>query len=224
MAAHKRLNRDDLVSTALAVADGDGLDAVTVRRVALLHDVTPMALYRHFPDKDGLFDAVAERVLTEVRLSEPDGRPWHEQMHDLLTGFLAALRAHPNAAVLIVSRIVSSEPGLAVTERTLALLSEGGVPVEQAAEMAGQALCSLVTLVVTEPGRDTALDPAANEEAVRAKKAALLALSPDRYPHIVAAADALAACASEDTYYRRGIDMIVTGMRGARTPEDVLPG
>lgn len=214
MAAHKRLNRDELISTALAVADGDGLEAVTIRRVAQLHEVTPMALYRHFPDKDGLFDAVTERLLTDVRVPDPDGRPWHEQMHDLLTGFLAALRPHPNAAELVLTRMFSSEPGLELTERTLALLSEAGMPVEQGAETACQALCSLVTLVIIEPGRSPTLDPEANEAAVRAKNAALLALSPARYPHIVAAADALSVCASEDVYYRRGIDMIVTGMRG----------
>nr|WP_188280975.1 TetR/AcrR family transcriptional regulator [Streptomyces sp. CBMA29] len=221
VAAHKRLNRDELISTALAVADSEGLEAVTIRRVAQQHDVTPMALYRHFPDKDGLFDAVTERLLTDVRVPEPDERPWHEQMNDLLSGFLAALRPHPNAAGLVITRIFASEPGLGVTERTLALLSAAGLPVEQGAQTAGQALCSLVTLVITEPGRSNpALDPESREEAVSAKKASLLDLSPDRYPHVVAAADALLSCASNDAYYRRGVDMIVAGMRG--TAQDAL--
>lgn len=214
MAAQRRLNRDELISTALAVADSEGLDAVTIRRVAQQHDVTPMALYRHFPDKDGLFDAVTERLLTEVRVPEADERPWHEQMNDVLSIFLAALRPHPNAAPLVITRLFTTEPGLAVTERTLALLSEAGFPVEEAAQTAGQALCSLVTLVITEPGRNPALDPGAGVEAVDTKKAALFTLSPTRYPHVVAAAGALSSCASDDRYYRRGVDMIVAGMRG----------
>ncbi|WP_177246552.1 TetR/AcrR family transcriptional regulator [Actinacidiphila alni] len=209
------MNRDELISTALAVADSEGLDAVTIRRVAQQHDVTPMALYRHFPDKDGLFDAVTDRLLTDVRVPEADQRPWHEQMNDLLSIFLAALRPHPNAAPLVITRLFTSEPGLAITERTLALLSEAGMPVEEAAQTAGQALCSLVTLVITEPGRSNpALSPEDRAAEVSAKEATLSALSPTLYPHVVEAAAALSSCASDDRYYRRGIDMIVAGMRG----------
>lgn len=213
MAAPKRVNRDDLVSTALAVADSEGLDAVTIRRLAQHHDVTAMALYRHFRDKEGIFDAVVERLMTDARLPAPDDRPWHEQMHDLLSGLLAALRPHPNAATLVFFRILSSTAGLDITERTLALLCESGMPLEQAAETAGQTLSSLVALVIAEPGRHNGPKP--DEAAAQAKKATLLALPKDRYPHLVAAADAMSACASQEIYYRRGVDLIVTGMRGA---------
>jgi TetR/AcrR family transcriptional regulator, tetracycline repressor protein len=214
MAAHKRLNRAELVATALAVVDAEGLDALTIRRVAQVHDVTPMALYRHFQDKDGLLDAIAERLLSDVRLKEPDDRPWEEQVRDLLSRFLEALRPHPNAAALVFDGVIATEPGLEVTERFLALMAAAGMSVERGADTASQALSSLVALVMTEPGRAYGADPEARDDAVRAKRAALLALSPRRYPHIVAAADALAACADRELYYGRGIDMIVTGMGG----------
>ncbi|WNI18194.1 TetR/AcrR family transcriptional regulator [Actinacidiphila sp. ITFR-21] len=216
MAAQRRLNRDELIATALAVADADGLGALTVRRVAQRHDVTPMALYRHFPDKDGLLDAVAERLLADVRIPPPDGRPWHDQLRDLLTETLTALRPHPNATMLLFTRILGCEPGLDLTERVLALLTDAGLSTEQGAETSCQVLSSLVTLVMTEPGRLHAPDPEAQEAAVRAKRASLLALSPRRHPHVVAAADALADCASEEAYFRRGIELIVTGVRGVR--------
>ncbi|MEV6010562.1 TetR/AcrR family transcriptional regulator [Streptomyces sp. NPDC051976] len=220
MAAPKRLNRDALISTALEVADREGLDAVTIRRVAQRHDVTPMALYRHFPDKDGIFDAVIERLLAQVRLPEHDERPWDEQMTELLSGLVEALRPHPNAATLVFSRILSSTPGRDITERTLALLRRSGMPVEQAAETASQTLSSLVALVIAAPGRTGGpeIDEAA---AAREQKAALLALPEDRYPHLVAAADAMSSCGSEALYYGRGVDLIVTGMRGAQRPEAV---
>ncbi|WP_327288599.1 TetR/AcrR family transcriptional regulator [Streptomyces sp. NBC_01198] len=219
MAAQKRLNRDELITTALAVADAEGLDAVTIRRVAQLHDVTPMALYRHFPDKDGLLLALAERLLAGAVVPEPDDRPWHEQLRDVLSGFLDALRPHPNAAVLVFNGMVTTEPGLAVTERALALMAQGGMSVERSAETASQILGSLVALAIAEPGRDLGPDPEANEDAVRARRATLLALSPRRYPHIVAAADALAACADQELYFDRGVDLIVTGIRDAARAE-----
>ena len=214
MPAQKRLNRDELVTTAMSVVDAEGLEAVTVRRVAQQHDVTPMALYRHFDDKDGLLDAVAERILDDVRLPPADDRPWHAQMDDLLTGFLAAMRPHPNATPLLFDRMLTGESGLAVTERTLALLAEAGMSVEEGAEHACKALNFLVTLVLTEPGRDGDTDPAARDEALRAKRARLLTLDPARYPHVVAAAEPLTDCPSAEAYYRRGVESILTGMRG----------
>jgi TetR/AcrR family tetracycline transcriptional repressor len=220
MAAQKRLNRDELVNTAVAVADAEGLEAVTIRRVAQQHNVTPMALYRHFPDKEGVLDAIAERLLDEVRLPDlPDDQPWYGQIRDLLSAFLDALRPHPNAAMLLYPRMLSSGPGLAITERALALLSDAGMTREDAADTACQALSSLITLAISEPGRTQSSDTEAQDEAIRAKKALLLTLSPRRYPHIVASADALVTCASQDTYYRRGINLIVTGMRGAATTQ-----
>src|SRR6185437_12949937 len=47
----ERLSRDTIVAGAVALADAEGLDAVTIRRIANDHQVTPMALYWHFKDK-----------------------------------------------------------------------------------------------------------------------------------------------------------------------------
>lgn len=219
MAAQRRLNRDELVTSALAVADAEGLDAVTIRRVAQLHDVTPMALYRHFPDKEGLLLALAERLMSGVALPEPDERPWHEQLREVLSNFVDAMRAHPNAAPLVFNGMVTTESGLAITERTLTLLAGSGMSVERGAETAGQTLGSLVALAISEPGRDLGPDPETNEAAVRARRTSLLALPPHRYPHIVAAADTLASCSNRELYFDRGLDLIVTGIRDAARTE-----
>ena len=219
MPAQKRLDRAELVGSALAVADAEGLDAVTVRRIAQLHEVTPMALYRHFADKDGLLLALTDRLLAgALPLPEPDDRPWHVQLRDVLGGFVSALRAHPNAAPLVFNGILATEPGLAITERTLELMRQGGMSAERAAETSSQILGSLVALAMATPARRPGPDPEAAEAAeaaVRAKRAMLLALSPRRYPNIVASADAFAACAEPELYFDRGIDMIVTGIRDA---------
>jgi TetR/AcrR family tetracycline transcriptional repressor len=224
MAAQKRLNRDELVTTALAVADAEGLEAVTIRRVAQLHGVTPMALYRHFEDKDGLLLALAERLLSGAVLPEPDDRPWHEQLREVLGSFVDALRPHPNAALLVFQGMVTTEPGLDLTERTLELMTRGGMSVDRSAETASQILGSLVALAVAAPVPQPGPDPEAREDEARAKRATLLALSPRRYPHIVAAADTLAACSDPELYFDRGVDMIVTGIRDAARAEAAAAG
>jgi TetR/AcrR family tetracycline transcriptional repressor len=216
-----RLSRDVFVQTALALVDDEGLKSVTIRRLAEFHGVTPMALYRYFDDKIRIFDALAERLLSDVSIPEPDGRPWHDQVTDLLAAFVAALRAHPDAAILVLTRILQSNPGFAVTDRMLSLLTAAGFAVEAAAETASQALCSLVSVVITEPGRVAGNDVDGHDAAIRLQKATLSALDPRSYPHVVAAADALTRCVDTERYYRRSISAIVAGLRASQAiPED----
>ena len=57
-----RLSRETIVASAVALADAEGLEAVTIRRLAQEHGVTPMAMYWHFSDKDSLLDAPARNT------------------------------------------------------------------------------------------------------------------------------------------------------------------
>src|ERR1700729_255933 len=57
-----KLDREVVVDAALQVADTEGLEAVTIRRLAQELSVTPMALYWHFKDKEALLGAVADRM------------------------------------------------------------------------------------------------------------------------------------------------------------------
>ncbi|WP_184189326.1 TetR/AcrR family transcriptional regulator [Micromonospora parathelypteridis] len=212
-----RLDPAAIVTSAMRIADAEGLTAITIRRLAQEHGVTPMALYRHFRDKDDLLDALAARLLADIRLPAPTTAPWDEQIRAVLAACLAVLRPHPAVAGLVPARILLSEPGLTLVERTLALLDEAGFAPDQATEIGSQALCSLVTLVATEPGAATEnTDPDTRDDVIRAKRAALRALAPQRYPHILAAADALTLCADRDNYYDLGIEFAVAGIRGIR--------
>ncbi|WP_433271250.1 TetR/AcrR family transcriptional regulator [Micromonospora vinacea] len=212
----QRLDPTAIVASALRIADAEGLSAITIRRLAQEHGVTPMALYRHFRDKGDLLDALAARLLADIRLPEPTTAPWDEQVRAILAACLDALRPHPTVAGLVPTRILLSEPGLILVERLLALLDGAGYPPEQATEIGSQALCSLVTLVATEPGATESTDPEIRDDAVRTKRAALQALPPQRFPHVLAAADALTICGDRDGYYHLGIEFAVAGIRGIR--------
>ncbi|GAA1593752.1 TetR/AcrR family transcriptional regulator C-terminal domain-containing protein [Kribbella sancticallisti] len=210
----KRLDPDKLAASALEIADSEGLEAVTIRKLAQLHDVTPMALYRHFQDKNDLLAAIGDRMLGDIALPAPNDDPWDVQLRAVLTAFVAALRPHPKAAGLALFRILVSESGLAMAERTMELLTAGGFSTDDAAEVGRQSLCSLITLVTTEPGAGEDTDPVAREDSLRFKRASLAALSPHRYPLITSAADVLICPTSTDRYYELGIDLVVAGIRG----------
>ena len=216
MLTKERLSRETVVTAALALADTEGLDAVTIRRLATDLGVTPMALYWHFKDKERLLDGVSELVLAEISVpAQEPGQPWDEQLRGELGALLDVLRSHPAVTEVVKSRILLSEPGLELTERVLGILRAAGFTLDQSAQVAMQALITLVGLVGAEPGvpwADESEDD--HEQRLRAKKAQLLTLSPKRYPTIVEAAEPLTACGSSEDYFTLGLDVLVQGTRG----------
>jgi TetR/AcrR family tetracycline transcriptional repressor len=217
-----KLDREVVVDTALRVADADGLESVTIRRLAQELSVTPMALYWHFSDKDALLAAVADRMWSETAgVLEPtfeafagsdDAEDGWELLPIILDALVTVMRRHPAVAELAPSRVVQCEPGLAITERTLRLFAEQGFDAEAAAGLAAFVLCSAVMLVTQQPGAGITVGE--RSEVQRRKRIALASLPPDRYPNVVAAAEWLTECAVPDSYFQRGVAMISAGVRG----------
>ncbi len=207
------LSTGALVEAALAIADAEGLDAVTIRRLAGDHGVTPMAMYWHFRDKEQLLDSLAERLLGDVVAPAVGDGPWQERLHGELSSLLAAVRPHPAVADLALTRILSCRPGLVVAERILALLRSAGFEKEEAAEIGTYVVCALITLVTCEPGRELSPGDEDREALLRAKRASLGALSPEDFPNVIAVADILTEPPSEDRYLARGVDLLVEGTR-----------
>jgi len=215
----RRLDPQKVVDSALEIADDEGPAAVTLRRLAQLHGVTPMALYRHFKDKDDLLAAMADRVLASIVLPERTAERWDAQLHKILTAFVDALRTHPKLAESTLNRILRTEPGLEFAERTMELLTEGGFTVDDAAEIGRQSICSLIMLVASDPITREVSDPVQREDSLRMKRAALAGLPPRKYPLITAAADTLVCPTSTERYYGLGIELVVAGICGVQKEE-----
>jgi TetR/AcrR family transcriptional regulator, tetracycline repressor protein len=79
-----RLTRAAVVDRALRLADADGLDALTIRKLATDLGVTPMALYWHFRSKDELLEGLAERLWGEIDVNVDRAAPWPDQLRWLL--------------------------------------------------------------------------------------------------------------------------------------------
>jgi TetR/AcrR family transcriptional regulator, tetracycline repressor protein len=212
----ERLRRDVVVNGAIALADAEGLDAVTIRRLAQDHGVTPMALYWHFREKNDLLDAMAERLLSDIDLPTPGTEPWDDRLRAVLTAVVAAMRPHPLVAGLTLTRVLRSDAGLAVADRVLGLLAAAGFDTEHASQTANFLLFSTVMLVTSEPGRHAPNGTEEREALIREKRAMLGALSPARYPHVISAAVALTECRDEERYFGTGVDFLVAGVRGVR--------
>jgi TetR/AcrR family transcriptional regulator, tetracycline repressor protein len=213
-ATRGQLSRDVIVDKALAVAAEDGLDAVTIRRLANEFDVTPMALYWHVKTKEDLLAAAADRVIDSIQIETSDDDPWSDQLRAALTELVRALRDNPQIAPLVPARIVACESGLVLTERALRALATAGFSTAEAAQIAGQALLTAITLVTSDGVDDSGTSTEEREAHLRVKQAAMAALPPDRYPYLVAAAPDMTHCADADGYFGFGIDLFIAGVEG----------
>ncbi|RFU84846.1 GntR family transcriptional regulator [Streptomyces triticagri] len=78
--AKQALSREYLLRTAIAIADVEGSDAVSMRRVAAELDVGPMSLYRHVANKDDLVTQMADLVFGEAELPHPGPAGWRAKL------------------------------------------------------------------------------------------------------------------------------------------------
>lgn len=91
----RRLSAEIIIDAAIRIADADGLDAVSIRRVAAELDARPMSLYGHIAGKDQLFGAMAEKTIEEMLVSQPLPESWREAVTALARLQYAAFVAHP---------------------------------------------------------------------------------------------------------------------------------
>lgn len=89
------LTRARIVEAGIGIADREGLDAVSMRRVASELRAAPMALYRHVADKDALVAEMLDRVYAEWRPPEPAPAGWRERAETALRGFWDCCHRHP---------------------------------------------------------------------------------------------------------------------------------
>jgi TetR/AcrR family tetracycline transcriptional repressor len=103
-AGQERLSREAILTAALRIVDDEGIDALTMRRLASTLEVNPMSLYHHLPNKAAVLAGLAELVFAELEQPDPgDAVPWQEQLKDAARAYRNALRAHPNLALQVLS-------------------------------------------------------------------------------------------------------------------------
>lgn len=127
-----RLGRDIVVRAAVGIADAEGFDRITMRRVSQALGVTPMALYRYLPDKAALVDVVIDESLRAVPCVDPDGDVLGE-FRRCFGGLHRLLIDHPGLAKAASERPLEGPVAIEIGERVLSLLQRCGVGERDAA-------------------------------------------------------------------------------------------
>jgi TetR/AcrR family transcriptional regulator, tetracycline repressor protein len=119
-----RLTANQVVAEARRIAAQQGVQSLTMRRLADALGVVPNALYTYFPDKDAILDAVLDDLLGDV---EPSGRgsSWRLSLASLMSSYRRILLRQSGLIALTVSRPMYGPNALRLREDMLTLLRKG---------------------------------------------------------------------------------------------------
>ncbi len=121
------LSVDEIVTTTIALADADGLDSVTMRRVAQALGVAPMTLYTYVPGKAELLDLMLDSVYGQMRRTDLAGKPWRVRLEAVAEENRRLFDAHPWAATVSTIRPPLGPGLMAKYEHELRAFDETGL-------------------------------------------------------------------------------------------------
>jgi AcrR family transcriptional regulator len=206
------LSEGAVVDAALAILKSEGLEAVTMRRVAAALDTGAASLYVYVAGREGLLQAMQDRITATIELESPDPARWRAQLHSLLVRSHRALVAHPGIAATAMAEPPTSEAALLLLENLLGILLAGGIDPQDAA-WAADILSQLVTYAAIEDDVRRADRQELGDELHKI----FAGLPPDRFPLVAAHAAQLVAGDGDDRF-RFAVDVVIDGVlaRAAR--------
>jgi AcrR family transcriptional regulator len=211
-APRRSLSREAIVAAALEVLRAEGIDAVSMRRVAAELGTGPASLYAHIAHKEELLEQVFDEVAAEIPLPDPDPAGWQEQVRRLWIDSHAAFARNGDIARVALGRVPLGPNSLRVAEVTMAVLRAGGVP-DQAAAWA----VDVVGLYVVANAIEGAVyaDRQRSEQERQAywtQVADYFAAVPaDRFPTTAALAPMMMVGTGEERF-AFGLDLIIRGL------------
>lgn len=125
----QQLDLDAIVAAAMRIMLDEGVEAVSMRRVAGALGTGPASLYAHVRNKRELHEFMLDMATREMELPEPDPDRWREQLKQLCLDEASVLIQYPGLARVSMETLIPSTPGvLVVMDAMLGLLRCSGVP------------------------------------------------------------------------------------------------
>jgi len=206
--SRERLTRERVLDAALRVMDAEGLDAVSMRRVAREVGVEAMSLYNHVEDKDDLLRGICDRVMGGFEFPQEEG-DWVERCKAGARAWRRLLQAHPDMMRLFAETHgpdPSSLDSLRPTEFALGLIREGGLSDRDTVQAFHAFGGYIQGFVMMEGG---SLKGRAHGEAFGDAAGAVPA---DVFPVLAAVGRYFAEC-DADEQFEFGLDLMIRGIQ-----------
>ena len=212
------LSRDAIVAAALEIARTEGVEALSMRRVAQALDTGPASLYVYVADRDELHALVFDAAIGTIAIDPVDPARWREQLKELARRMVKMMAEDfPGIALLAMAHIPTGENAMRGVESMLALLKAGGAS-DEAAAYAGDLLSLYVTAIAYEQSlyRKLYSDPEHEEREVQRLAERFGALDAERYPTLAALAPAMTR-GDGDERFELGLDVLINGLLATPT-------
>ena len=199
------LTRAGIVAAGLAVLEAEGMEKVTMRRIAAELDTGAASLYVYVQNTADLHAQMLDELLAGVTPAETGA--WLTRLIDLLESYAAVLFQHPEIARLSMSTHTSGPNYLRLLDTILGLLGEGGVPENQAA-WGVDILLAYPTFLAAERGSRTQRP---NNRDCADLATHVAAADPVALPHVAAAGDEIVS-GTPAARLRWGITVLINGI------------
>ncbi len=215
--ARAPLTTDRVMRAALAIADAEGLDALSMRRIGQELGVEAMSLYNHVDGKDEILDGIVQLVFEEIALPAPDDE-WKEAMRRRATSAREVLLRHPWALGMLEARTRNSSPRrLRYYDSVLGALRGAGFN----DEMAMRAFAVLDAYIYGSILQELSL-PFSDDAGLQAVGSDLLQQMAEQYPHLTAVTRGVMSSGYDrGAEFRAGLELVLAaleqGKRAAST-------
>ncbi len=204
------LDPDRIVDAAIRILDTEGLDALTIRRLAAELGAGAMTLYWYVQNKDELLDLVADRVVAEIAI--PAEGTWRERAEATAVSFRDVLLRHPAAIPFMSARPILGPGALGIMDAAVGVFRDAGFDDDVAAD-AYFTLTNYVTGFCTWQAANLTVRgaPGTQSDAGRMALEYLARLPVDRYPNLVPLAPRIFS-GSIDRRFRFGLESLLDGL------------
>jgi AcrR family transcriptional regulator len=211
------LSREAVIDAGLGVLRSEGIDGVTMRRVAAELDTGAASLYVYVSNREDLlnqmFDAVAGEIDTD---DDADPACWREQLEALLTAARDAMDRYPGIARVPLANVPTGPNATRVADHMLGLLRAGGVDDRSAAWFV-----DVISLYINAASYETSIyveEGRAEENVDEEIRESFAQLSPAEYPNIMSLLPLLTS-GDGDQRFAFGLQLMINGLLHTEPPE-----
>jgi AcrR family transcriptional regulator len=209
-----RLSRERVLDAAIALADGGGIESLTMRRLGEEVGVEAMSLYKHVANKDDLLDGMVDVVFAEIELPT-GGTDWRTAMRERAVSARAALTRHPWATPLMQSRTSPGPATMRHHDTVIGTLREAGFSVE----LTAHAFSALDSYIYGFALQQKSLPFETGEQTAELAQLILARFPADEFPHLaeLTAEHVLQPGYDYGDEFEFGLDLLLDGLGRART-------